>query len=82
MESVESLESRCDRIRKNNNQCQDKIRVEMLIGSEWRIVYTDMRYMFFYVWLAYSLFLAFSVTCEQSIIEKPSLVENRPLILG
>ena len=28
------------------------------------------RYMIFYGWLAYSLFLVFSITCEQFIIEK------------
>ena len=50
--------------------CQDKIRVEMLIGLEWRSVYANMRYTLFCVWLAYSLFLAFSLTCEQSIIGK------------
>jgi len=29
-----------------------------------------VRYILFHVWLAYSLFLVFPVTCEQSIIEK------------
>ena len=62
--------SRCDQIHKNNNRCHDKIQVEMLIGSEWRSVYADVRYMLIYAWLAYSLFLAFLVTCEQSIVGK------------
>ena len=50
--------------------CQDKIRVEALIGAEWRNVHTDMRYMSLYAWLVYSLFLALPVTREQSIIGK------------
>jgi hypothetical protein len=50
--------------------CQDKIWVEALIGSEWRNIHRDMRYMPLYAWFAYSLFLAFSVTREQSIIRK------------
>ena len=68
-----SEESTCKALRhpaENNNRCQDKVRVEMLIGLEWRSVYANMRYTLFCVWLAYSLFLAFPVTCEQSIIGK------------
>ena len=40
------------------------------ICSERRSVHADMRYMPLYAWLAYSLFLAFSITCELFIIGK------------
>ena len=44
---------------------------EALIGSEWRSVHADIRYMPFYAWLAYySSVLAFPIICEQSIIGK------------
>ena len=47
-----------------------KFQAEALIGSEWKSIHTYMRYMPFYGWLEYSLFLAFPTTCEQYIIGK------------
>ena len=52
----------------------NRSQVEVLIGSEWRSIHADMRYMSFYAY--YSLVLTFPITRDQSIIGKTFLLSS------
>ena len=54
----------------------ERITAEALIGLEWRYEYADMRYMPLYAWPTYSFFLAFAITCEESICLHQNLEKN------